>query len=98
MIAFLQVEKQKNSAKLPISTEKISAEKISAKIFAGFFSNWNFWVLMYYKRKFCQMKQQVKRRSLSIYLGVGVSGQSPKKRPVTGTAEGIGRWYGQDQM
>ena len=31
-----------------------------------------------YKRNVCQMKQQVKRSSLSIYLGVGVSGKSPK--------------------
>ena len=36
-------------------------------------------IFAHYKRKVCQMKQQVKRSSLSIYLGVGeVSGKSPK--------------------
>ena len=35
-------------------------------------------ILTHYKRKVCEMKEQVKRNSLSIYLGVGVSGKSPK--------------------
>ena len=35
-------------------------------------------IFAHYKRKVCQMKQQVKRRSLRIYLGVGVSGKSLK--------------------
>ena len=35
-------------------------------------------IFAHYKRKVCQMKQQVERSSLSIYLGVWVSGKSQK--------------------
>ena len=35
-------------------------------------------IFAHYKIKVFQMKQQVKRSNLSIYLGVGVSGKSPK--------------------
>ena len=35
-------------------------------------------ILAHHKRKVCQMKDQAKRNSLSIYLGIGVSGKSPK--------------------
>ena len=35
-------------------------------------------IFAHYKRKVCQMKQQVKRSSLSIHLGVGVIEKLPK--------------------
>ena len=41
-----------------------------------FFRKWE--IFAHYKRELYQMKQQVKRSGLSIYLGVGVSGKSPK--------------------
>ena len=48
-----------------------------AEIWHQFFSE-NGEIFTHYKRNVCQMKQQVERSTLSIYLGVGVSGKSPK--------------------
>ena len=63
--------------KLGFTKKSLSTKKIWGWDLVPKFSE-NEEIFVYYKRKFCQMKQQVKRRSLSIYLGVGLSGQSPK--------------------